>query len=280
MSDGSSAHKAPVVVIDGGRRWRALDLLDLWRHRELLYTLAWRDVKARYKQTMLGMAWSIVQPALLTAVLTIVLTRLSQTSVGTVPYPLFAYAGFLPWTFFATAVISAAGSVIGSEPLITKVYFPRLAIPFGAVVAALVDLAVAFLFLAMLLVYYRVPPNITWLYLLPITVLITIAAAGVGTFLAALNVAYRDFRYVIPFLIQVWMFATPAIYLQSIAPDRAAWLARLNPLAAPISAFRAALLGQPLPWIDMGWSAGLTLLLFLGGCYYFRRIEDSFADII
>ncbi|HJT30471.1 MAG TPA: ABC transporter permease [Pirellulales bacterium] len=294
--------------------WQLVNLRELWRYRELLFFLAWRDVKVRYKQTVLGAAWAVLQPALMMVVFSIFFGRLAHVDSGGLPYPLFVFAGLLPWTLFATAIASAGNSVVGSERLITKIYFPRLAIPFAAVGAALVDFLVAFGMLVVLMFWYRVPP--TWgLMVVPVLVaLFTLAALGVGTLLAALNVAYRDFRYVIPFLVQLWMFATPSIYMNTEEgsgfrvqervqgsgfrvqqsdeplstnpkskienPKLLHSLLALNPLTGLVASFRAAVLGGPLPWSMLGWSSLEVVASLLVGCLYFRRVEDSFADII
>jgi lipopolysaccharide transport system permease protein len=204
----------PITVIIPPRAWQLINLSELWEHRELIYLMAWRDIKVRYKQTVLGAAWAVLQPALMMVVFTVFFGRLAKVPSGDLPYPLFAYAGLLPWTFFATAIANAGNSVIGSERLITKIYFPRLAVPFAAVGAAVVDLAVAFGLLIAMMLYYGIAPG-PGLLLVPVLVgLMILAAVGVGTLLAALNVSYRDFRYVIPFLVQLWMFATPSVYMQ------------------------------------------------------------------
>jgi lipopolysaccharide transport system permease protein len=271
----------PVITLSAASGW-GLGLRELWEQRELLYFLAWRDVKVRYKQTVLGAAWALLQPVLMMVVFTIFFGRLAGMSSGDLPYPLFAYAGLLPWTFFATALTSAGNSIIGSERLITKIYFPRLAIPFAAVGAALVDFLIAFGLLLVLMVSYGVLPGVGLLLAPVICGLITLAALGLGTLLAALNVAYRDFRYVIPFLVQLGMFATPTVYMQ---PPAAAGgglhvLLALNPMTGLIAAFRAATLGGPIPWTQLSLAAVAVVLMFLGGCLYFRRVEDGFADLI
>jgi lipopolysaccharide transport system permease protein len=299
------------IVPSGG--FQPVNLMELWRYRELLYFLAWRDVKVRYKQTALGAAWAVLQPLLMMVVFTIFFGRLAGISSGKVPYPLFAYAGLLPWTFFSTAVTSAGNSVVGAERLITKIYFPRLAIPLAAVGAAIVDFLVAMGLLGVMMAYYRIAPGMGMLLLPLIFGLIVVTAIGVGTFLGALNVTYRDFRYVIPFLVQLWMFATPSVYMQvndapamatSAAPTTStaavasdapravkappggaprgvlkAVLA-LNPMTGLITAFRAAALGGTVPWSQLGVSAVSAAVALVAGCLYFRRVEDSFADII
>jgi lipopolysaccharide transport system permease protein len=276
---------SPLTVIKPDVGWQAIEWGELWRYRELLYFLIWRDVKVRYKQTVLGAAWAILQPALLMVVFTVFFGRLAGVDSGGIAYPLFAFLGLLPWTFFATAIASAGNSVVGSERLITKVYFPRLLIPFASVAAALVDLLVAFSMLAVLMLWYQVPPSWSMLFAPGLLALLVLAALGTGALLAALNVAYRDFRYVIPFLVQLWMFATPTIYMQlGGKPSEPAggneWLAYLNPLTGLIAAFRAAMVGGELPLAALTWSGSAAVLLFLVGCFYFRRVEDSFADII
>jgi lipopolysaccharide transport system permease protein len=275
----------PLTVIRPPRGWQLLNLRELWQFRDLLYFLTWRDVKVRYKQTVLGAAWAILQPALMMVVFTIFFGRLANVPSGGVAYPLFVYAGLLPWIFFATAVASAGNSVVGSERLITRVYFPRLAIPFTAVAAAVVDFLLAFGLLVVLMLCYGVVPGWALLLVPLFFALIVLAALGVGTLLAALNVSYRDFRYVIPFLIQLWMFATPTVYMDLSAdgaePSRAVQaLLAVNPLTGLVAAFRAATLGGDLPWGQVGISAALVAGLFLAGCLYFRRVEDNFADVI
>ena len=254
-------------------------------HRELLYFLIWRDVKVRYKQTLLGAAWAILQPLLLMVVFTIFFGRLAKMPTGNIPYPIFAFAGLLPWTFFSTAIANAGNSVVGSERLITKIYFPRLAIPFAAVGAALVDLAIAFSVLIVMMLAYHIRPGLSILYLPVLVVLLALIALGVGTLLAALNVNYRDFRYVIPFLLQLWMFATPSVYMQpthetGVTFGLARYLLILNPLTGLVAAFRAATLGSQMPWHELLSATCVVLIMFIIGCLYFRRVEDSFADLI
>jgi lipopolysaccharide transport system permease protein len=270
------------TVIEPARGWQWLNVRELWRHRELLFFLAWRDVKVRYKQTVLGVAWAVLQPALLMVVFTVFFARLAGVSTGDVPYPLFALAGLLPWTLFATGVTNAGNSVIGSERLITKIYFPRLAVPFAAAGAALVDFLVALGLLAVVMAVCGVAPSWNLVAAPVIVAIVVLASVGLGTLLAALNVAYRDVRYVIPFLIQVGMFATPTIYLQPTGQEGAGmqWLLTLNPMNGLVSAFRACLLGGPIPWADVAVAAALSCGLFLAGCLYFRKVEDGFADVI
>jgi lipopolysaccharide transport system permease protein len=261
--------------------WQLINVQELWHSRELLYFLIWRDVKVRYKQTVLGAVWAILQPALMMVVFTLFFSRMAGIRSGDLPYPVFVYAGLLPWTFFATAIVNAGNSVVGSERLITKTYFPRLAIPYAAVGAAAVDFVVALGLLLGLMIYYGIVPGVGILLVPVVFASMMLAALGIGTGLASLNVAYRDFRYVIPFLVQVGMFATPTIYMQptAVAPGVQMLLA-FNPMAGLITAFRAACLGGPIPWGQLGMSSALAALFFLAGCLCFRRMESTFADII
>ncbi len=268
--------------------WQLINVRELWQFRDLLYFLAWRDVKIRYKQTFLGAAWAILQPALMMVVFTVFFGRLAKLSTSDIPYPLFALAGLLPWMFFATAIASGGNSVIGSERLITKIYFPRLAIPFASIGAALVDFLVSFVLLIALMAWNWGTFHWNWqIAMLPVVVgFVFLAATGVGTLLAALNVKYRDFRYVIPFLVQVWMFATPSIYMDIFDPaqlDQGGAFRALvvaNPLTGLVAAFRACVLGTPMPWDLLGYAAVLSLGVFTLGCFTFRRMEDGFADVI
>ncbi len=272
----------PLTLIRPPHGWQAINLGELWLARELLYFLIWRDVKVRYKQTVLGIAWAVLQPLLMMVVFTVFFGRLAGIATADVPYPLFAYAGLLPWTFFATALSSSSNSVVGSERLITKIYFPRLLVPFAAVGAAGVDFVMAFVLLVILMIGYGVWPGVSMLLIPVVFAVILLAALGCGTALAALNVRYRDFRYVVPFLVQFWMFATPSVYMQPAATS-SGWvqtILALNPMTPLIAAFRAACLGGPFPWLSFSLATGCVVLVFLGACLYFRRAEDSFADTI
>jgi lipopolysaccharide transport system permease protein len=277
-------HDAGVTLLEPPHGWQGLNLREIWRFRDLLYFLIWRDVKVRYKQTVLGAAWAVLQPLLMMIVFTLFFSRLAGVSSGDMPYPVFAFAGLLPWTFFATAIAAAGNSVVGSERLITKVYFPRLAVPFAAVGAAVADFAVACVLLVGLMAWWGIAPDLGLLVAPFVFAMIFLAAVGVGTLLAALNVAYRDFRYVIPFLVQLWMFATPTVYMQPATDATSGGLVQallwLNPMTGLIAAFRASVLGTPIPWAALALSSAAVLGVCLLGCYYFRKMEDSFADII
>lgn len=284
LSTPPSENDRQPTVIRPPQGWHFVNLRELWHFRDLLFFLTWRDVKVRYKQTVLGAAWAVLQPAMMMVVFGVFFGRMAGVAFSGPSYSLFAYAGLLPWIFFATAIGNAGNSVIGSERLVTKVYFPRLAIPFAAVGAAVVDFLIAFVLLLGLMLYYQALPGISFLLLPVIFAILMLGALGVGIFLAALNVAYRDFRYVMPFMLQVWMFATPSIYM-TVDPSKTesglvATFLTLNPLTGLIANFRAAALGEPINWLSLGIALVVASLAFIGGCTVFRKIEDSFADII
>jgi lipopolysaccharide transport system permease protein len=271
------------TVIRPPRGWQFINVRELWQYRELVYFLVWRDVKVRYKQTLLGVAWSVLQPGMMMVVFTLFFSRVAGFKDPEVAYPVFVLAGLLPWTFFTTGLTGAANSVIGSERLITKVYFPRLAVPFAAVGSALVDFALAFGLLFVVMAIYGVSPGWTVLLAPLLVAVLALAAAGFGTLLAALNVAYRDVRYVVPFLVQLWIFATPAVYMPLPAADSGDvvhTLLALNPLNNIIAAFRCVVLGREIDWIGFAVSSLAVAAVFLAGCLYFRRVEDGFADRI
>jgi lipopolysaccharide transport system permease protein len=271
----------PTTIICPQRGWQLVNVQELWQFRELLYFLAWRDVKVRYKQTVLGAAWAVLQPLMMMVVFTIFFGRMAGVPSGGIPYPLFAYAGLLPWMFFATAVTAAGNSVVQSERLITKVYFPRLTIPLATVAAAVVDFLIAFGLLLVLMLWYGINPGVS-LFLAPLIFsLIVLAALGAGTLLGALNVAYRDFRYVIPFLVQLGMFATPTVYMEPKAGGGGfQMILAFNPMTPLIASFRAAVLGGQMPWGSLGLAAFLVAGGAFLGCLYFRKVEDGFADVI
>jgi lipopolysaccharide transport system permease protein len=268
------------VIIKAESAGVQLNLGDLWRYRELLYFLTLRDIKVRYKQTLMGAAWVIIQPLMLMLIVTLVFNRFARLDAGAMPYPLFAYAGLTLWTFFASAVANSTNSLTSNTSLITKVYFPRLFIPAAAVAAGLVDLAIASVVLAGIAVYYRVEP--TWsLALLPLFVaLLTLLALGVGTLVSALTVKYRDLRHALPFIMQFWMFASPVIYPATLVPARWKWALALNPLAGVLEGFRAALAGGAIDARAILFAAALSAALLAVAVYVFRRAEDTFADVI
>jgi lipopolysaccharide transport system permease protein len=269
------------TVIEARSGWQLVNLPELWRFRELLVILTWRDIKVRYKQTVLGAAWAVLQPLATMVVFSAFFGRVAEMPSGGIPYPLFAFAGLLAWFFFANAVTSASQSVVGNQSLVTKVYFPRLLIPLSAVGTNLVDFAIGFVLLLVLMPFYGFLPG--WgLLLVPLLALgLVVAALGVGSLLAALTVAYRDFRYVVPFMVQLWMFATPSVYMNTdlIGPKGQTWLP-LNPAYGLVVNFRAALFGGELNLYSLTVSGSVAVALLLIGCLYFRSVEQRFADII
>jgi lipopolysaccharide transport system permease protein len=270
-----------ITVIEPKTGWVPVDFQEIWNYRELLYFLTKRDIKVRYKQTVLGGLWAVIQPAFTMLVFTLFFGRLAKMPSEGLPYPIFVYAALLPWTYFANAVSASGNSLVGSSNLITKVYFPRIVVPASAALAGLLDFLIALFVLAALMVYYQFMPG-PGILLFPFLVALTfLSAVGVGLWLSALNVQYRDIRYAIPFLIQVWMFVSPVIYPVSLVQGKYQWLLALNPMGGVIHAYRAALLGhQPIDWGLLGLSALIILALFLGGLYYFRRMEKVFADVV
>jgi lipopolysaccharide transport system permease protein len=270
----------PVVRIRPSRSWVALHVRELWAYRELLYFLTWRDVKVRYKQAALGAAWAIIQPVMTMLIFTLFFGKLAKIPSDGIPYPIFAYAALLPWTFFANAITNSGNSLVGSASLITKVYFPRLIVPAAAVGAGLVDFAIAFVVFIGLFVYYGFA--LTWQILLfPLLVVLTATLAlGVGLWMSALNVKYRDIRYALPFLVQLWMFASPVIYPSSLMPEKWRWVLVINPLTGVIEGYRAALLGRPFMWGALAYSALASIAVLIYAAYFFRHMEREFADIV
>jgi len=270
----------PLVSIRPSRKWSALNLRDLWSYRELLYFLIWRDVKVRYKQTLLGAAWAIIQPLFAMLIFSLFFGRLAGVPSDGIPYPLFAYAGLLPWMFFSNAVTSSGNSLITNSNLITKVYFPRIIIPAAAVLAGLVDFGIAFVILAFLMVYYGVTVGVGMLMLPVLVLMTTLLALGVGMWMSALNVKYRDIRHALPFLIQLWMFATPIVYPSSLIPSKWRWALAINPLAGIIEGYRCFVFGRPWDFKMLFISSAVSLALLGGSAYTFRRMEKDFADVV
>ena len=274
------AEALPTIVIQPTRSWLSLKLRDIWQYRELLYFLTWRDVKVRYKQTVIGFLWAIIQPFLKMVVFSVIFGNLAKMDSEGFPYPIFLYAGLLPWQFFASSVTRSGESIVASAGLIKKVYFPRLVIPIASVGACLVDFAISFIILVILMLYYNVVPTLSIFMVLPLILATIFTALGVGMFISALNVAYRDFRYVLPFFVQIWMFLTPVIYSTGIIPENWRWLILLNPMAGIVDAYRSAILGKPFEWGSLGISMGIAVVIFLCGLIYFRKTERYFADIV
>lgn len=281
--DESTSHilQPPMIIIRPSKGWVSLHLKDVWEYRELLYFLTWRDITVRYKQTILGAAWAILQPFLTMVVFSIIFGRLAKIPSDGLPYPIFAYCALLPWQLFSHALTESGNSLVGNQNLITKVYFPRLIIPMSGIFGGLVDFAVAFLVLLGMMFYYGIAPTVA-LIILPLFLLLALGTAlGVGLWLSALNVQYRDFRYTVPFLTQFWFFATPVAYPASLVPE--AWRAwfGLNPIASVVEGFRWALLGTGRIEVSMVTVSVLTaIVLLMSGLYYFRRMERIFADVV
>jgi lipopolysaccharide transport system permease protein len=258
----------------------AFELRELWASRELLYFLMWRDIKVRYKQTLIGVGWTILQPLMAMVVLTVVFGNAARLPSEGIPYPLFAYAGLLAWTFFANALFSSSNSLVGNGPLITKIYFPRLLVPAGAVGARLVDFGIAALLMAVLMAWYRAPVT-PRLLLLPLLVVITMMLSlACGMWLSALNVKYRDVNFALPHVLQFVMFATPVFYSSTMLPGRWRWMAKLNPIAVLIEGYRAALFGRPFDWPALSACAAFAVVLLVAAGTAFRTMEEEFADLV
>ncbi len=271
----------PKIVIRPSRGWVPLKLKEFWEYRELLYFLIWRDIKVRYKQTALGAAWAIIQPLFTMIVFSIFFGRLAKIPSDGVPYPIFAFCALLPWQLFAHALTESGNSLVVSQNLITKVYFPRLVIPVAAVLAGLVDFAIAFVVLLGMMAYYGIVPTMAVVFLPLFLLLAVTTALAVGLWLSALNVQYRDVRYTIPFLTQFWLFITPIAYPSSLVPEGWRTLFGLNPMAGVVESFRWALLGTAsAPGPMLAVSVGVVVALLVGGLYYFRRMEKTFADVV
>jgi len=267
--------------IEPSRSWVSLKLRELWEYRELLYFFTVRDIKVRYKQTAIGAAWAVIQPLFSMLIFTLIFGRLGKMSSDGLPYPIFSFCGLVPWTFFATSLQHSSLSVVSNARLLTKVYFPRLTIPVAPVIASVVDFAISFVVLLGLMMFYHVSPTIHVIWLPGFLLLAFITALGVGLWLSAINVIYRDVQYVIPFLVQFWMFATPIIYPSSKLPPWARAVYGLNPMAGVVEGFRWALLGRdtaPGPMLIVSTLAAIALLV--GGVFYFRRMERNFADVV
>lgn len=276
----NQSNAVPTTIIQPSRGLLSLKLGELWRYRELLYFLTWRDVKVRYKQAVLGFLWAFIQPFLKMIVFSIIFGGLAKMDSEGFPYPIFLYAGLLPWQFFADAVNRSGQSIVSGANLITKVYFPRLIMPVASVGACLVDFAVSFGILIGMMFYYHMIPNLSTLMVLPLVLVTILSALGIGVLVSALNTAYRDFRYALPFLVQIWMYLTPVVYPVTLIPERFRWVILLNPMAGIVDAYRSAILGKPFAWGNLGISLGIATVMFLIGLAYFRKTERYFADIV
>lgn len=273
---------APVItVVQPTRGWLGINAREIWQNRNVLWSLSVRDIKVRYKQTVLGFLWAFLQPLLKMVVFTLIFGRWARLVPDGVPYPLFVFAGILPWELFSSSLTRASDSVVGQQQFITKVYFPRLIMPLSAIIGSLVDFAIAFLILIGLIVWYpESSASVRLLAIIPLCVLCAMISVGAGALFAALNVAYRDVRHTVPFIVQIWMFLTPVIYPVTLVPERFRWLMSLNPMAGVIDGFRWAVLGQPVNFNSMIYSTAMAVVLFFLGIAYFRRTERIFADVV
>jgi lipopolysaccharide transport system permease protein len=269
-----------LTVIEPDRGWRRVDLRELWAYRELLVVLTMRDIKVRYRQTVLGATWAILQPFLTMVVFSILFGRLANIPSDGYPYPVFVYSALLPWTFFSNAITGSSNSLVGSTHLISKVYFPRLIIPLTAIGVAMVDFIVASSVLLAMMAFYGVGWSLNLLMAPILIISVVFIAFGVGTILSALMVAYRDVRYIVPFVMQLWMFVTPVIYGANFVPTRWRWLLYLNPMTGIVEGFRATFLSKAFNFVAFGSSTLLAIIVFLAGVAYFERVERSFADVI
>ncbi len=285
----STNQQDEVIFLSPSRGWNSLKLIEIWRFRELVFFLIWRDIKVRYKQTALGAAWAIIQPFFTMVVFTIFFGRLAGVPSDGVPYPIFSFTGLLPWGLFTKALSDAGRSMVANRSMITKVYFPRLVIPLASVLSGLVDFGIGFVVLIGMILYYnnlpgsgtQISPTIAVLTLPFFILLALITALGVGLWLSALNVIYRDINYIIPFLTQFWLFVTPIAYPSSLVPEQWRWLYALNPMTGVVEGFRWALLGvETAPGPMLAVSTTISILVLISGLFYFRRMERTFADMV
>jgi lipopolysaccharide transport system permease protein len=277
----SSPHDLQEVVLEPAGGWFSLRLKELWEYRELLYFFIWREIKVRYKQTVLGASWAVLQPVLTMVIFSVIFGRLANLDSEGIPYPIFTYAALLPWQLFSRALGDASGSLVGAQSMITKVYFPRLFLPGAAVLSGLVDFAIAFIVMLGLMLFYGITPTLAILTLPLFLLLAIVTALAVGMWLSALNVKYRDIKYVTPFLIQLWLYGTPIAYSATLIPEQYRILYGLNPMAGVVNGFRWALLGQDASLDPLLIpSVIMVLVLFITGLIYFQRTEQTFADIV
>ena len=276
LSESKEPYK---TVIEPKKGWQVLDFRELLRYHELLYFLVWRDIKVRYKQTVLGAIWAILQPVLSMLIFSVIFGRLAGIPSDGIPYPIFVYAGLLPWTFFSNAVSQSGVSLVSQANMLSKIYFPRLFLPTACTVASLVDFGLSFVVYIFIMLWYMHLPGIL-IMLLPVLILLTIITSlGVGYLLSSLTVTYRDFKFVIPFMLQAWMYSSPVVYSVTLLPERYRWLMSINPMSGIIGAFRSSLLNQKMDWSSLALSASVALGIFVFGLFNFRRTEKRFADI-
>ncbi len=275
-----SGEPIPTLIIRPPQKWMPIDIHELWNYRELLGSFIKRDVKIRYKQTALGFLWVIIQPLFMVLIFSIFFGGLAKVPSDEVPYPLFVLAGLLPWTLFAEGLTRSTTSMVTNAQIMTKVYFPRLVMPISGILSPLVDFIVSLSLLAVFMTYYGVIPTLNVIFLLLFVLLALLTSLGVGLWLSALNVKYRDFQYTVPFIIQLWMFSSPVVYPASLLPQSLKFLYGLNPMAGVIEGFRWALLGTEMPGLMILVSTGVVILLLISGMFYFRRMEQYYADIV
>lgn len=281
LADPAAQRPVPVVRLQPSKGWVPVKLNELWEYRELLFFMIWRDVKVRYKQTVMGMSWAVIQPFFTMVIFSLFFGRLAQVPSDGIPYPIFSYAALVPWGFFANGITSSSNSLLVSSNLVKKVYFPRLVLPIAAVVGGVVDFVIAFSVLLLMMFYFGIVPTINIIWVPVFLLLALVTSLGVGLWFSAMNVQFRDIRYAVPFLVQVWLFATPIAYPSSLLDEPWKTLYGLNPMAGVVEGFRWALLGTdtaPGPMIIV--SAVVAVLLLISGLFYFRRMEKSFADLI
>lgn len=276
-----SAVATSKLIIERSGRWRSLQLGEVWHYRELLYFLVWRDLKLRFKQTVLGAAWVVLRPVLTMVMFTAVFGKLAKIPSDGLPYPVFVFAAMLPWNFFASSLQSGATSLVANAQLITKVYFPRLVIPLGTILSGFVDIGISLVLLLGLMAFYGQVPPASALVTVPLLfALIIVVSLGISLWLGALNVKYRDVGNAIPFFVQIWMYATPVVYPLSLVPERYRWIVSLNPMTGVVEGFRSALLGRPFPLLSVGLASLLGSVLLVSGLFFFRSSERTFADTV
>ena len=281
MAEAKTNSAAQVVTLSPSKGWLGIDLRELWHYRELIYFLTWRDIKVRYKQATLGIAWAILQPMLTTAITSVVFGYLLKVDTGSLPYPVFTLAALLPWHLFQLSLQKSSISLVGNANLITKIYFPRIIIPLSSVLAVLVDFAISLILLFIVMLFYKLPFTWNMLWLIPLMLLSILAALAVGLWLSALNVQYRDIQQMVPFLLQIWMYATPIVYPITIIPEGTIrYLYSLNPMVGVVQGFRWALFGGSPPDMTLLFSSAAVILLLISGLFFFRRMEKTFADVV
>ena len=281
MAEAKTNSAAQVVTLSPSKGWLGIDLRELWHYRELIYFLTWRDIKVRYKQATLGIAWAILQPMLTTAITSVVFGYLLKVDTGSLPYPVFTLAALLPWHLFQLSLQKSSISLVGNANLITKIYFPRIIIPLSSVLAVLVDFAISLILLFVVMLFYKLPFTWNILWLIPLMLLSILAALAVGLWLSALNVQYRDIQQMVPFLLQIWMYATPIVYPITIIPEGTIrYLYSLNPMVGVVQGFRWALFGGSPPDMTLLFSSAAVILLLISGLFFFRRMEKTFADVV